>query len=179
MAVRANLPTWLGGKITNLSITDRDFIRQILPSPAQQALFTRMPPNDQRHALAVANTLREAGHTSPALLQAALLHDMAKCLGQPIVHRVLIVILEMSQPALLQWLSRFNDDRDLGQIGGWRRPFVIHAEHPAIGADWATEAKCDALAISLIAKHQDKLVTKPTSEEDELLAVLQWADNLN
>jgi hypothetical protein len=118
--------------------------------------------------------LQQAGYDNPALLQAALLHDVGKSLGQPIIHRVLIVLLEAFWPAMLERLSTSP-----ARAGGWRRPFVVHAQHPAIGAEWAQSAGCDPLAVSLIARHQEILSPASTETEHELLAALQWADNSN
>jgi hypothetical protein len=171
-AVKAGLPAWAGGA-TFPTGEELALICSILPAPAQQRLFDQMPPNDQRHALAVVRTLVQAGHNHPALLQAGLLHDVGKSRGQPIMHRVLIVLLEAFWPAALQRLSASG--------GGdwWRHPFVVHAEHAAIGANWAGEAGCDRLAVRLIARHQDKLAAEASGEEERLLAALQWADDLN
>jgi hypothetical protein len=132
-----------------------------------------MPANDQRHALAVARTLRLAGYDNLALMQAALLHDVGKSMGQPIIHRVLIVLLEAFWPTVLQRLSA------PGEASWWRRPFVIHAQHAAVGAAWAKEAGCASLAVSLIAKHEHVVAPESTSEAEKLLAALQWADDLN
>ena len=125
--------------------------------------------------MAVARTLQQAGHTDAALLQAALLHDAGKSLGQPIIHRVLIVLFAAFWPAALKWLARdTTTNLALEQISWWRRPFVIHAHHPAIAAEWAAQADCDPLAVNLIARHEEK-----ADPQDKLLVVLQWADNLN
>jgi hypothetical protein len=158
-------------------------ITSILTTPAQQHLFARMSPNDRRHALAVVRTLQQAGYEQTPLLQAALLHDVAKSMGQPIIHRVLIVLLEAFRPAALKRLSE-TAGQQMGQdssssIPSWRRPFFIHAHHPAIGAAWAKEAACEPLAVNLIARHQERLTSEPAGEEENLLAILQWADNLN
>ena len=105
VALKAYLPSWAGGVRGNLSSQDTAVVKNILPTPSQQQLFARMSPNDQRHAVAVVRTLKDAGYTHPALMQAALLHDVAKSLGQPIIHRVLIVLLNTFWPAALHWLS--------------------------------------------------------------------------
>ena len=64
-------------------------------SPAQMALFWHMARCDQRHALDVLQTLRQAGHHDETLLQAALLHDVGKAAGRlTIWHRLRL------------WLSR-------------------------------------------------------------------------
>jgi len=187
VALKAYLPTWAGGRRGPLSAHEQALVTSILKTPLQQALFSRMSPNDQRHALAVVHTLRQGGHTHPALLQAALLHDVAKCLGQPIIHRVLIVLFEAFWPAALQRLSspanlQFAADHWspalFYSIRGWRRPFVVHARHPAIGAIWAKEAGCHPLAVALIDQHQNP-PPQETTQQRQLLVALQWADNLN
>lgn len=182
VALKAGLPAWAGGGRGPLTAQEQALVKAILPTPAQQALFTRMPPNDQRHALAVVRTLRQAGHHHPALMQAALLHDAAKSLGQPIIHRVLIVLFNAFWPAALARLTgqstKHSAPVTVQSVGRWRRPFVVHAQHPAIGGAWAKEAGCDPLAVQLIIKHQDEPVDTLT-EEQKLLAALRWADNLN
>ncbi len=211
IALKAYLPAWAGGVQGKPSTEDEALVKSILSTPLQRQLFARMSPNDRRHAIAVARTLRQAGHNHLALIQAALLHDVGKSIGQPILHRVLIVLFEAFWPAALDRLSStkavnsqftihnsqftiYSSAFHLSQRGGqlpptppasvlvevsrWRRPFVVHAQHPAIGAAWAQEAKCDPLAVRLIASHQDELGDEST-EENELLVALQWADNLN
>ncbi len=61
---------------------------------------------------------------------------------------------------------------------GWSRPFVVHARHPEVGSRWAQKAGCTPLTVALIRRHQDRLTDRQT-EEDQLLAALQAADNLN
>ena len=186
VAVKAYLPSWAGGVGNQLSAKDAALVKSILPTAPQQQLFAQMSPNDQRHALAVGRTLQQAGYNQPALMQAALLHDVGKSLGQPIVHRVLIVLFNAFWPGALQWLSteitdderRMTNENSSFIIKYWRGPFIIHARHPAIGAEWAANAKCDPLAVSLIQKHQDE-PGDVSIEENKLLAALQWADNLN
>lgn len=186
VAVRASLlPSWAGGVSMALGPADARLVSTILASPDQQALFNRMPSNDQRHAAAVARTLQSAGYTDPALMQAALLHDAAKSIAQPLLHRVAIVLLEAFWPAALARLGvapaagREDLETTIRQISWWRRPFVVHACHPEIGADWARQAGCHPLAVWLILKHQDKRTGEPDALETNLLAALQWADNLN
>lgn len=187
-ALKASLPAWAGG---GLSHSDRALVNAILTTPAQRLLFARMSPNDQRHALAVGRTLQQAGYQQPALLQAGLLHDVAKSLGQPILYRVAIVLLKAFWPAALVRISELANQRMANErmashpssifypLSSSLQPFVIHAHHPAIGAAWAEEAGCEPLAVKLIARHQEPLTGQPADEEENLLAALQWADNLN
>jgi hypothetical protein len=179
-ALKATLPSWAGGVRGGLTTEDEALFTAILKTPTQQQLFARMSPNDQRHAIAVVCTLQAAGYHQTALMQAALLHDVGKSMGQPLIHRVLIVLLKAFWPAALRWLSGESTIHpSIHKVSWWRRPFVIHAQHPAIGATWAEEATCEPLAVRLIARHQEILDGEPVSEEEKLLAALQWADNLN
>jgi len=171
-------------------------------TPEAQALFRRQAIQDQRHALAVYHTLRRAGHTNPQLLAAGLLHDVGKTAAWlPAWQRAVIVLLNRFAPRLLARLSRGEpQDRSWslskepalpvppvpsaaeGSLSkGWRRPFVVHAQHSEIGARWACEAGCSPLTVALIRRHQDKLASNSPLivEEDQLLAALQAADSLS
>jgi hypothetical protein len=64
-----------------------------------------------------------------------------------------------------------------GESDGWRRPFVVHARHPELGARWAEEAGCSSLTVALIRRHQEQ--SSCQAEQDYRLAALQRADNLN
>jgi len=144
-------------------------------TPEARALFRRQATQDQRHALAVYHTLRQAGHVHPQLLAAALLHDAGKAAARLTPwQRAVIVLVERFAPRLLIHLSR-------GEPQGWHRAWVIHARHPEMGARQAQEAGCSPLTSALIRRHQDRLATGSsfTAEEDQLLAALQAADNLN
>ncbi len=211
-AVRAYLPRWAGGLAGGLSPEDEALVHAVLPAPDQRDLFYRMPPNDRRHALAVARTLRQAGYTHPALLQAALLHDAGKSLGQPLIHRVLIVLLRAFWPTLLHRLGHADPQTLLDDDAAtspsprwpgrawWRRPFVIHAHHPAIAAAWAEQAGCLPQAVALIREHEKsekhkehpRGIDSPLAAQNskftihnsqfpapELLRALQWADDQN
>jgi hypothetical protein len=178
-ALKVTLPKWAGGEPKELTATEVALSKTWLVTPAQLHLFKRMPVNDQRHALAVVRTLQGVGQHNFALLQAALLHDVGKSLGQPLMHRVLIVLLNAFWPGALVKLAQLVDDKRVEEVVAWRRPFVIHAQHPAIGAEWATAAGCDPLTVRLIARHQEVLAQNPASIEENLLAALQWADDLN
>lgn len=145
-------------------------------TPEAQVLFRRQAAQDQRHALAVYQALHQTGHTNLHLLAAALLHDVGKAAARlPAWQRAVIVLLDSLAPRFVARLSR----RDSPQ--GWRRPLIVHAHHPEIGARWAEEAGCSPLTIALIRRHQRKLTADSplVSEEDQLLALLQAADGLD
>lgn len=155
---------------------DRALVARILP-PEAQALFWRMAPGDQRHSLAVLRTLMAWGETHPALLKAALLHDVGKA-AAPLTpwERALIVLGEavgiqpdrsgcFRWPILRCWMNRVRRYR----------------AHPEIGAAWAMEVGCDPLTVALIRRHQDAL-GPPGPEEDletRLLRRLQQADRIH
>lgn len=141
-------------------------------TPAALTLFRSMSAQDQRHALEVCRTLIRAGHANSQLLAAALLHDVGKAAARlSSWQRAVIVLLERFAPRLLARLSQGEPQR-------WRRSLVVHTRHPEIGARWAEEAGCLPLTVALIRHHQDRLRDYRTREE-QLLAALQVADNLN
>jgi hypothetical protein len=161
----------LGAQVTS---EDRALVRSVLETPSQQALFDYMSVADQRHAVTLLRVLREDGHDHPALLQAALLHDVAKSsLGITILHRVAVVLLQAFIPKSLTWLSRD------GGRSAWRRPFVACINHPGIGAGWAEAAGCHPMAVSIIRRHQSPVPPSSDSLEDRLLRLLQAADDEN
>jgi hypothetical protein len=168
----------VGARVTD---DDRALVESVLTAPAQGALFDRMPASDQRHAIDLLRTLRAEGHDHPALMQAALLHDVAKSgAGITVFHRVAVVLLEAFRPAWLAWLvrdaGRSTPDRG---VNIWRRPFVRYVAHPAIGACWAEEAGCLPMAVSIIRRHQSPVSPSADTLEDRLLRLLQAADDKN
>lgn len=142
-------------------------------TPAQQQLFRRLNGADQWHSVQVLRMLRHAGHTQHDLQVAALLHDVGKtCVKLTLWHRTLIVLAQVFLPGRLETWGR-------GDVQGWQRPFVVKAQHPAWSAEMAAEVDCTPLALSLIRRHQDKLPETAVSDEDQLLRLLQWADDQN
>ncbi|MGD8997039.1 MAG: hypothetical protein PVH80_02940 [Anaerolineae bacterium] len=141
-------------------------------TPEAQELFARQALQDQRHALAVYETLRQGGHTHQDLLAAALLHDVGKAATRlPAWWRGLFVVAEHFLPGALDHAIR-------GQSGSWQRPLADYAQHAEIGARWAEEAGCSSLTVALIRRHEEQLDTCQT-EEDRLLVTLRAADGAN
>jgi len=143
-----------------------------LLSPEAKALFVRQAPQDQRHALAVYETLLEGGHTNEDLLKAALLHDVGKAAAQapPWQRGVFVLADRFAQRMLGRVLRDGGESR--------RSPLITYAKHAEIGARWAEKAGCSAATVELIEHHEDRPDACQT-EQDRLLAALQAADSMN
>lgn len=137
-------------------------------NPAEYTLFLRFSHTDQWHSYRVMQTLLDAGHDTPALLTAALLHDVGKTRVRLFVwERVLVVLLGKLLPGrVTSWGT--------GQPQGWRKPFVIKEQHPLWSAEMAEAAGSHPKALRLIRLHQST-----PEPDDKLLQILQWADDQN
>jgi len=163
-----------------LAEVERVEVRAWLPTAAWP-LFDAMPRNDQHHSLNVLCALRASGHAEPALMQAALLHDVAKSTGGvTLFHRIAVVLLKTGRT---DWAARLTQT-PAPTRGALCYPFWVHANHPGLGAGMAAAAGCDPLAVTLIRRHQETerstlnvgTLNVPT---DRLLAALQAADDDN
>ncbi len=144
-------------------------------TPPEYELFQRMPVNDQRHSLAVMRALRQAGHTSPDLLAAALLHDVGKT-------RVRLHLWERAMPVLGRAFAPGLSKRlAAGSLTIWSRPFVTAAQHPVWGAEMVAAAGGSPRTVALIRRHAEPARSGRSyrEEEDRLLRALQQADNEN
>lgn len=147
---------------------------QAILSDAQFELFLRFDRGERWHCYRVMRTLRDADYDQRELLQAALLHDVGKtCSPLSVWDRSLIVAVKKVMPGKTAVWGQSSAQ-------GWQRPFVVKAQHPAWGAEMAEAAGSSELVVSLIRRHQDDLVeTDVSDEEDNLLCLLQWADDQN
>ena len=141
-------------------------------TPAEYALYQRYSLTDQQHTYQVLSLLRQAGYTQPALQTAALLHDVGKT-------KVPINIIERSVAVLAhKFFPKKTAVWGQGDATGWKRPFVVKAQHPQWSAEMAQAVGSDPLAVWLMAHHQTPL--PPRAQWDErwqLLDQLQWADD--
>lgn len=150
-------------------------------SPPQRAIFNAMPAHDRRHSLAVLHTLGRMGETDPDLMAAALLHDIGKSEYDissrrtrtvPLWCRVAKVAIALipGGKRLLQRLSTAG-----AKQSGWRHSFYLSWEHPALGANLATQLGASAQTAALILNHM-----QPRHPGDPpLLAALKRADDVN
>lgn len=141
-------------------------------SPEARALFLQQAPQDQRHALAVYETLLENGHTREELLQAALLHDVGKAAARLRPwQRGIFVLAERFAPWALRHTVHSEADRS-------QSPLADYANHAEIGARWVTNAGCSPLTAKLVRQHEQPL-ENDDPELAGLLAALQTADSAN
>jgi hypothetical protein len=145
----------------------------------QVELFLRMQTSEQVHSIQAFDELRNQEEENPDLLTAALLHDVGKIRAPlRIWERVMIVIVRaFCEDCTHKWGNRDNVQPENGL--GWRRAFIVAEQHPAWGADLAAECGTSPLAVSLIARHQEKLAPDVSSMEDILLHKLQAVDDNN
>lgn len=151
---------------------DDQIAEQVLPAALYQ-LFLTMSKNDRQHHLRVYRRLKAASHTDPALLKAALLHDVGKTrfrFGIP--ERILAVAVQALFPSYFaQWSQ--------GEPQGWRRALIVSARHPQWGAEMVQQVCDDPLVIELIRLHQTSLEAVEDGRTKTLLAALQQADDLS
>jgi hypothetical protein len=144
-------------------VTEAD-VQRLTPllSPDQLGLFRSMHRADQRHGLAVHDSLMAQGARDPDLLIAALLHDAGKG------HTGLVprVVHALGQ-AYGEWIPRLA--RRLGPL----RPGLDRlADHPAVSAELAARAGSTARAVELIRWQE-------APRDAELGPLLRLADEAN
>ncbi len=142
-------------------------------SEAEFALFKTMRRSERQHHLRVLEKLLKKGQNHPALITAALLHDVGKTRARfTIIERILAVLVKKFLPRQFEtWAS--------GEAKSWRQPFVMSAKHPEWGAEMVATAGGDAMAVELICQHQTRLNHPPTNEFEKLLVELQISDDVS
>ena len=106
---------------------------------------------DDRHAQRTAEVLRRLG-ADEELVQAGLLHDVAKPPDTRLWHRIAAVLLEAVAPRLRPRLAS----------GGGT--FARYLDHPRRGADEARRRGASDRVVRLIARHH-----LPAADDDERL----------
>jgi putative nucleotidyltransferase with HDIG domain len=141
-------------------------------SPALMALFLRLQASEQAHSLWIFQQLRTQNpdvHTD--LLAAALLHDVGKS-RYPLRawERVLIVLAKAVSP---RQVERWGQ----AEPRGWKRSFVVAAQHPAWGAEMAAQAGASERVAAIIRRHQDTRLQPGGELEDIFLYQLKLLDD--
>lgn len=145
---------------------------RLLLTPEQTALFLKMQPAEQTHALRVLRFLQQQGQQHPNLLCAALLHDVGK-IRYPLAlwQRIWIVVAQrLFSSRAHQWAQNPRN--------AWQKALQAAEKHPEWGAQLAAEVGCEPLTLQLIARHQQRQIQSFQSLEDWLLKSLQIADDL-
>jgi putative nucleotidyltransferase with HDIG domain len=142
-------------------------LAQAILNPDLFNLFMKMQPSEQAHSIAIARQLKEQGETQPDLLAAALLHDVGK-VRAPLStwERAAIVLGGHFRPASTRHWGQSEDLRS------WKRAFVVGEQHPAWGAEMASEAGASELTVTLIRRHQEQFnpdTTNPPEPANETL----------
>ncbi len=127
---------------------EKGLVAKYLPPEAFE-LFQTMPVGDQRHSLIILQGLLAQGYRDPPLLQAALLHDVAKRRVR-LWHRTAVILLNAASKQLLPRLASPDPS-------SWRYPFYLSLHHPELGAVQAAQAGLDPRAVTLIRQHQSPL----------------------
>ncbi|CAG0991481.1 hypothetical protein ANRL2_03230 [Anaerolineae bacterium] len=142
-------------------------------SEAQFALFKTMPRSERQHHLRVLEKLLKKGQNHPALITAALLHDVGKTRARfTIIERILVVLVKKFLPRQFElWAN--------GEAKGWQQPFVMSAKHPEWGAEMVAAAGGDAMVVELIRQHQIRFDHPPMNEFENLLVALQASDDVS
>jgi len=161
------LRQFIAALTARLTLAERDLIAQML-SPAELALFERMPRYDQRHCLGVCTTLRAGGYDDPLLLRAALLHDCGKVDDDgrpiPLIYYGAFVVIQRLAPALYRWAARHER--------GSLRAFAVHAAHDERSARLAAAAGSPPALVAILHDYGAQRTTAQT-------LALAWADEQN
>lgn len=154
--------------LTQPAAEDARLVADHLP-PALRPLYNGMSRAEQSHSLAVLRALLQQGQTDPDLLAAALLHDVGKTRSPlRMFDRVLVVLTQRLAPAATQAWSK-------AAPRGWRRPFVVAAQHAEWGGEILEQADASPRLVGMVRQHH---APPPPcgAEVDRMLAALQTAD---
>ncbi len=126
-------------------------------------LYQTMPTGDQRHSFKIYDALLQQGCRARPLLQAALLHDVAKR-NVNLAYRTGVVVLKKISPHALARIASAAPH-------SWRYPFYISLHHPELSADLAADAGVDERALALIRAHQ---ADAPRFDFENAASLREW-----
>lgn len=170
--------------VRGLDDDEERWVRQRL-APPEEALFRRMSPADQKHAVRVARKAAvlarrrgiNGGTELATLERAALLHDIGKRAGDiGLWDRVVIVLVRRLAPSFARSLAERGkgDFERASRPRSWRaelrRAFYAQATHAERGAEMARLAGVEEEVVGLIRRHHQ------SGRGDMLLELLQEAD---
>jgi len=131
--------------------------------PEEFHLFLHAEPRDRRHSLDLYRLLNAEG-ASPAMLVAALLHDVGK--GRVATwHRVAFVVLNGVSPRVARAVAAETG-------AGWRRALWRLQHHAALGAHALEAVAADARVVAIVRAH-----TGPPPTDDAEVARFIAADD--
>lgn len=160
-----------------LTNKDVEFIQEYL-NKQEQILFYRMSLIDQKHALAVAYSVKEmVGRRSrinlEKTLKTALLHDVGKIMVKLSVgDRVKQTLMFTFFKFFADYLAEHGKNAPLKSL---RKKLYAYKYHSQFGADLVREIKTEENIAYLIEHHHDET----TINEPIELTILREADNLN
>lgn len=133
--------------------------------PEEFRLFLHAEPRDRRHSLDLYRLLAAEG-ASPAMLTAALLHDVGK--GRVATwHRVAFVVLNGASPHLVSVAA--------AEIGaGWRRALWRLQHHAALGAQALEAVAVDARVVEIVRAHTGR----PPTDDAEIARFIAADDRV-
>ncbi|HZQ11145.1 MAG TPA: hypothetical protein VFD70_31530 [Anaerolineae bacterium] len=149
-------------KAAPLTPEERERVRVTLDDAAFE-LYQTMPTGDQRHSLKIYDALLRQGCRARPLLQAALLHDVAKR-NVNLAYRMGVVVLNKISPNALACAASTSPK-------SWRHPFYISLHHPELSAELAARAGVDERALALIRAHQ---ADAPRLKFEEARLLREW-----
>lgn len=144
-----------------------EIVRRVLSAPLREA-FAATPEPDRAHQCRVALGLCAAGTDDPALLAAALLHDIGKEVGgrpPSLADRVALVALGRFAPSLL---LRMSTGAAPARLVG----LAALARHAETGADRLRSIGADPYLVWLVRHHHREDI-----RDDPGLALLQAIDH--
>jgi hypothetical protein len=149
-------------------------VRQVL-CPPLPALFRPLSPGEQAHSLRVMRVVAAGGNAyahQAELQQAALLHDVGKTLSPlTLMDRVPLALVSRLWPGPI---ARWAGSEPRGRTGSSTRPPGM----PGWGPSYVPRPRRPHLTVNLVRRHQLPMDV-PATREDEMLYVLQTADDDN
>lgn len=127
-----------------LAAADHAWVRETLGAGERQ-LWDRMPLADRKHAAGVAREVdQRLDHAAPAVLAAALLHDVGKIeSGLGTFGRVVATVVA----------GVVGRERASAWTQGWRGRVGAYLRHPEIGAGLLEAHGADPLTVTWAAEH--------------------------